>query len=265
MYNLENKVIWITGASSGIGEACAYELSKYQTSLILTSRNKMLLESVKQKCIANGSKCEILAYDLDNIENINDLVYSALSIYGHIDIMFHNAGISQRGIAGDTLFEVDEKIMKINFFSSIKISKLLLAHFVQRKQGTFIVTTSISGKFGFPLRSAYSASKHALYGYYESIEAEYYKDNIKVLFVCPGRVHTNISLNALDHNGVEHAKLDEGQAQGIQSNEAAKKIIKAIKKQKTEVYVGSKEILMVYIKRFFPKLSKIIVRKIKPT
>ncbi|MCK9255568.1 MAG: SDR family NAD(P)-dependent oxidoreductase [Bacteroidales bacterium] len=265
MLNLNNKIVWITGASSGIGEACVYELAKEKAKIIITARNKDKLEKIKQKSLELGaSDCKVLDYDLSDIENIENLVEQANSFFGKIDIMFNNAGISQRALAGDTIFEVDKKIMDINFFAPVKISKLLLKKFIENGSGTFVVTTSITGRFGFPLRSAYSASKHALYGFFETVHAEYFDKNINVVLVCPGRVNTNISYYALEKDGTQHSKLDPGQAGGISSEKAAKKIVKAIKKQKPEVLVGGKELLMLYIKRFLPALSRKLTRKIKP-
>lgn len=265
MSKFKDKTIWITGASSGIGEACAYLLAQEKANLIITSSRVESLLKVQDKCIKYGSNCEILPYDLSYIDGIPELVKKALSLFGSIDIVYNNAGISQRAKAGETLFEVDKKIMDINFFAPVLISKLLLPEMIKNGGGIIAVTTSISGKFGFPLRSIYSASKHALYGFFETINAEYFNDNIKVVIVCPGRVNTNISLNALEHDGKQHGKLDDGQAGGISSVSAAKKILKAIDKGKPEIMVGGKELLMVYIKRFLPTLARKLVRKIKPT
>jgi dehydrogenase/reductase SDR family member 7B len=264
MQSFSHKTIWITGASSGIGEACAYLFAKENANLILTALEADKLEEVKLKCISLGGKCEILPYDLSNVDGIEELVKKALAFFGRIDIMYNNAGISQRGMAGDTLFSVDRKIMEVNFFAPVKITKLLLPQMIANGGGTIAVTTSISGRFGFPLRSAYSSSKHALYGFFETLHAEYYDKNIRVVIVCPGRVQTNISFYALEKDGKQHSKFDAGQAGGMTTEAAAKKIVKAIKKQKPEVLVGKKELLMVYIKRFFPNLSRKLVRKIKP-
>ncbi len=261
---IKDKVIWITGASSGIGEACAYQLAKEHACLILTARNTDKLTQISEKCIALGGTCKILPYDLSDIEGIPALVKNALSLYGRIDIMYNNAGISQRAKAGDTLFEVDKKIMDLNFFAPVLITKLLLPEMIKNGGGTFVTTTSISGRFGFPLRSAYSSSKHALYGFFETVLAEYYNDNIRVVMVCPGRVKTNISFYALEQNGKQHGQMDAGQAGGISSEKAAKKIVRAIQKQKPEVLVGGKELLMVYFKRFIPALNRKLARNIKP-
>jgi len=259
----DNKTIWITGASSGIGEACAYLLAKENANLILTALEANKLEEIQKKCLATGGKCEILPYDLSDIEGIPSLVETALLFFGRIDIMFNNAGISQRAKAGETLFEVDKKIMDINFFAPVRISKLLISKMLENGGGTFVTTTSISGRFGFPLRSAYCASKHALYGFFETIHAEYYHQNIRCVMVCPGRVKTNISFYALEKNGEQHGKMDAGQAHGISVEKAAKKIVRAIRMQKSEQLVGGKELVMVYIKRFIPALCRKLVRKIR--
>lgn len=265
MTKFNNKTVWITGASSGIGEACAFLFAKGKANLILTASREDALKIIREKCILLGAKCEILPYDLSDIEGIPALVDTALKCFGGIDILYNNAGISQRGVAGDTLFAVDKKIMDINYFAPVLITKLVLPGMLVKQYGTIAVTTSIAGRFGFPLRSAYSASKHALYGFFESLQAEYYNRNIRVVMICPGRVNTNISMNALESDGKKHAVLDSGQSGGISAEKAAGKIVKAIYKQKPEVLVGGKELFMVTIKRFFPSIARILVRKIKQT
>lgn len=265
MAKFENKTVWITGASSGIGEACALLFAKEKANLILTSSRVEALKIIQDKCIQQGAKCEILPCDLSAMEGIPALVEAALNCFGGIDILYNNAGISQRGLAADTLFEVDKKIMDINYFAPVLITKLVLPGMLAKQYGTIAVTTSIAGRFGFPLRSSYSASKHALYGFFESLQAEYYDRHIRVVLICPGRVMTNISMNALESNGQKHAVLDSGQEGGITAEKAAHKIVRAIYKQRPEVLVGGKELLMVSIKRFLPGLSRILVRKIKPT
>jgi short-subunit dehydrogenase len=265
MAKFENKTVWITGASSGIGEACAHVFAKEKANLILTATNTEALLTVRNKCLELGGNCKILPYDLSLTDGIPGLVVDAFKCFGTIDVLFNNAGVSQRGKAGDTLFEVEKKIMDINYFAPVLITKGVLPEMLKRGNGTIAVTSSIAGKFGFPLRSSYSASKHALYGYFETLQAEYFDRNIRVVMICPGRVNTNISMNALENNGKKHALLDSGQAGGISADKAAVKIVNAIYKQKPEVFVGGKELLMVTIKRFFPSLSRLLVRKIKPT
>ena len=262
---LQNKTIWITGASSGIGEACAYLFAREKANLILTATRADRLAEVRQECLRLGARCEILPYDLSDLIHMDVLTDKAIALFGHIDIAFLNAGISQRSTTLETSAGVDEKIMNVNFFAPVKITKQLLPSMIAQGGGTIAVTSSISGKFGFPLRSAYAASKFALYGFFETVQAEYYNDRIRVVMVCPGRIKTNISYNALEADGKKHGRMDEGQEKGMPAEKAARKIVKAIKRQKPEVLVGGSELLMVYIKRFLPALSRRLARRINPT
>ena len=262
---LKGKIVWITGASSGIGESTAYELAKIGAKLILSSNQKKELELVKNKCIELGTLCHSVFFDLTDMANIPDKVKEAASKYGTVDILFNNGGISQRSTTLETPIDVDRKIMEINYFGGIQLTKHILPVFISNGGGHIVVTTSIAGKFGFPLRSAYCASKHALYGYYETVRAEMVKHNIKVTFICPGRVQTNISINALTKEGEAHGKMDEGQDTGVSAEKAAKQIVLAIRKEKREKLIGGKELLMVYIKKYLPCLFFRIVHKIKPT
>lgn len=262
---IKRKTIWVTGASSGIGEACAYLYARQGVNLILTATRAEKLAEVQQECIRLGAQCAVLPFDLSNLKHIDELTDNAIAAFGKIDIAFLNAGISQRSKILETDDKVDEKIMAVNFFAPVKISKRLLPEMINQGGGTIAVTTSISGKFGFPLRSAYASSKFALYGFFETLQAEYWDQNIRVVMVCPGRVRTNISYNALEADGKKHGQMDEGQDSGISSEKAAKKIVRAIEKQKPEVLVGGKELLMVHIKRFCPGLARKMVRKIKTT
>ncbi len=229
MQVLKGKTIWITGASSGIGEACAYIFAQEKAHLILTGTRVEKLKEVQAACIRLGTQCKILPYDLSDLEHIDELTDKAITAFGNIDVAFLNAGISQRSRALDTAYAVDEKIMDVNFFAPIKITKRLLPEMIENGGGTIAVTSSISGKFGFPLRSAYASSKFALYGFFETIHAEYYSQNIRVVMVCPGRVKTNISFNALEADGRKYGRMDDGQNSGITAEKAAQKIVKAIK------------------------------------
>jgi len=260
----KNKVIWVTGASSGIGEACAYELSKQNAKLILTALEDISLQIVKEKCLLLGAQevC-VFSADFSQLESLEQLAENAWNCFGVIDLLFNNAGISQRATTIETNFEVIKKIMNVNYFAPVILTKIILPKMAEEGGGQIAVTTSISGKFGFPLRSAYCSSKYALHGFFETVAAEYFNNNIQITIVCPGRVQTNISLYALEKDGKPHGKLDPGQAKGITAEKASKKIVRAFEKRKPEVLVGKYELIMVYIKRFFPNLCRIIIRKIK--
>ena len=257
--------VWITGASSGIGEACAYRYAAQGASLVLTSSSAQRLEKVAEKCrTAGATKVVVLPYDFNNNDGISGLVQKAWEATGGIDIAMLNAGISQRTTVEDTSIEMVRKIMEVNYFAPVAIAKEILPKMVARGGGHIAATTSIAGRFGFPLRCGYSSSKFALYGFFETLAAEYHKAGIKVTLVCPGRVSTNISMYALDKGGKPHGELDPGQKNGMPADIAARIITKAIAKGKREVLVGRKELLMVYIKRFFPGLCARLSRKIKP-
>ena len=257
--------IWITGASSGIGEACACRYAEQGARLVLTSSSAERLETVAAKCRELGaSEVAVLPYDLSVTEGIDILVEKAWAVFKGIDIVMLNAGISQRTNVEDTSMEMVRKIMEINYFAPVAIAKELLPRMVSAGGGKIAVTTSIAGRFGFPLRCGYSSSKFALYGFFETLQAEYYNAGIKVTIVCPGRVNTNISRYALDKGGKPHGVMDPGQAGGMSAEKAAQIITRAISKGKREVLVGRKELLMVYIKRFFPGLCATLARKIKP-
>ena len=257
--------VWITGASSGIGEACAYRYAEEGARLVLTSSSVNRLEPVAARCRELGaSEVTILPYDLTCLDGIDALTDKAWEVSKGIDIVMLNAGISQRTDVEETSMEMVRKIMEINYFAPVAIAKSLLPRMVGRGCGKIAVTTSIAGRFGFPLRCGYSSSKFALYGFFETLQAEYHDKGIRVTIVCPGRVQTNISRYALDKGGKPHGVMDPGQADGMTAEAAARVITRAIAKEKKEVLVGRKELLMVYIKRFFPGLCATLARKIKP-
>lgn len=259
------QTVWITGASSGIGEACAYRYALLGCRLILTSSSRANLENVADRCREKGAGgVRVLPYDFNEPDGIKLLVREAWDAFNGIDIVFCNAGISQRTSVEDTPMPMVRKIMEVNFFAPVALAEAILPLMVLNGGGRMAVTTSIAGRFGFPLRCGYSASKHALYGLFETLRAEYHDSGISVTIVCPGRVRTNISVNALDKGGVRHGVMDPGQAGGISAEKAAKTIVRAISKRRNEVLVGGKELVMVYVKRFFPGFSAKLARRIKP-
>ena len=208
----------------------------------------------------------VLPLDLEDYENLTDKVTKAVSFFGSIDVLVNNGGISQRSLVKDTSIKVDKRLMDINYLGTVALTKALLPHFIENKSGHFVVTTSIVGKIGTPLRSTYAATKHALHGFFDSLRAEHYNDNIAVTLVCPGFVTTNVSRNALTGNGTPQNKMDSATANGIDPDRFAELMLKAIKNKKEEVYIaGAKEKLGVYTKRFFPKLLSKMIWKLSVT
>jgi len=261
--DFDNKVVWITGASSGIGEALAVAISGLNARLILSARREQELERVKGIC-AQNSEVIILPLDLAEADTLEAKAREAEGMFGHIDILINNGGISQRDKVINTSMEVDRRLMEVNYFGSIALSKYVLPEMVKRKSGQHVVISSAVGIISTPLRAGYSASKHALHGWYDALRSEHHDDNIIVTLVCPGYVNTNISYSALMGDGKEQNLLDKAQQNGLTPAYFSKKAVRAILKEKQEVYIGgSLEILGIYVKRFIPGLFSFMIRKIK--
>lgn len=261
----KDKVIWITGASSGIGEALTYALHKRGAKLILSSRRGEALKEVKENCSGDSSDIHILTLNLAKTNELSSKAQEALSIYGHIDYLFNNGGISQRSEAVDTKLEVTQKVMDINFMGSVALTKAVLPSMIERKHGHIVVTSSVMGKFGTRLRSSYAASKHALHGYFDCLRQEVYGDNIQISLVCPGFIKTDVTKNALEGDGTKHNKMGKGQKKGMSPNDFAEKLLPKIAKKKDEIYIGGKEITGIYLKRWVPSLLKRMLRNSEVT
>ena len=261
----DSKVVWITGASSGIGEALAYEFLKENAKIIISSNDIEGLENVRNNCVKLGKECTVKPFDLANSDEINKTVKEVIDEFGKVDILVNNGGVSQRSYAHETPIELDRKVMEIDYFGAVSLTKSVIPHMINNGGGNIAVTSSISGKFGFPLRSAYSAAKHALHGFFETLGMELREKAIYVTIVCPGRVKTDISKNALKSDGTPYGKMDDGQNFGIPVEKCARKYLSAIRKRKRETYIGSKEVLMVYFKRYLPRLFYKIASNVKPT
>lgn len=261
---LEGKIAWITGASSGIGEALVKAFVTAGASVIASSNDPSGLLRVKSQC-GRPELVRCVAFDLSDTDNIGELVTDTLKDDGKIDYLLNIGGISQRARIEDTPLWLDRKIFEINFFGTIAFTKAVLPYMIRQKSGHILATSSISGRFGFPLRSAYSASKQALHGFFETLYLENKSNNIKVSVIIPGRVRTSISVHALDGQGREHGKMDDGQAGGLSPEEAAVIIMKGIRKDKREILVGKGEMMMLHVRRYMPWLFFRIADKIKST
>lgn len=259
----KNKVVWITGASSGIGEALAKTFASEGAKLILSARREEELNRVKKSLNLPDQDILILPLDLSDTSKINELSKTVIDKFGRIDILINNGGISQRSLTLETPIEIDRKIMEINFFGTIALTKSVLPYMIKQKSGHIIVMSSIAGKFGFFFRSSYSASKHALHGFFEALRMEIFKDEINVMLVCPGKIKTDISINAITGTGEKHNKMDKSQAEGLSAEECARQILKGIRNNKDELFIGGKELRAIWVKRFFPNLFTRLIRKQK--
>lgn len=257
----KNKWVWITGASSGIGEALAIDLSSRGASLIISARNTKALEEVAKKCIG---KTLIVPLDLSIAEQIT-LAYQKVKQENiQVDILINNGGMSQRGLVKNTDLAVHRRLLEVNYFGSVQLTALVLPQMLERKKGHIVGVSSIVGQFGFPLRSSYAASKHALKGFLETLYLEENNNGIDVSIVYPGRINTEISRHALDEKGNPSAKMDEGLANGMDVNVCAKKIVRGIEKKKIEIFVGKRELLLLFIRRYTPAIFFKIAKNIKP-
>ncbi len=263
--HFEGKTIWITGASSGIGEALALGWAAQKTRLILSARNADKLTRVQEECVRAGSDTMIAVMDLSDIDSISKTAGEVMNKYPHIDILVNNGGISQRSLAAETPVKVDRMVMETNFFGAITLTKLVLPSMINNKSGHIVVISSVVGKFGFPLRTAYSASKHALQGYFDSLRAELRNDNIKVSVVSPGRIQTNISINAINRKGQKHGIMDPGQSNGIPVTQCANKIIKSVSKGKKDIIIAKQERIMIFFRKFLPSLYYQLASRVNAT
>jgi dehydrogenase/reductase SDR family protein 7B len=256
------KTILITGASSGIGKALALQLANSKNTLLLVARNMDALQNVKTDCENNGATVHLFQADLSLMASVEALAHQVLQSVSHLDILINNAGISQRSQAEETSETVDRQIMELNFFSPVKLTKLLWSLLIKSPHANIVNISSVTGTFGFPQRSAYAASKHAVEGFFESWMLENKQPNVFFTTVAPGRILTNISYNALKNDGSKHQTLDEGQAKGIKAEVCAAQIVKAINHNQRKVYIVKQERILLLLHRFFPGLFVYLVKKL---
>jgi dehydrogenase/reductase SDR family protein 7B len=261
---MEDKIVWITGASSGIGEALVYAYNAAGAKLIISSRNGDQLSRVKSNCKDNFN-VRILQLDLEDNNSLSSKAEDAIRIFGRIDILINSGGISQRSLALETDVNTEKRFLDINFWGTVTLSKAVLPRMIAQNSGSIVCISSLVGKFGTRYRSAYAASKHALHGYFDSLRIELENPNIHIMLACPGFVRTNVTINALTADGSTQGTMDDAQENGMSPEKCAKLMIKAINAKKEEVYIGGKETNGVLLKRFFPKLFSKIIRKAKVT
>jgi dehydrogenase/reductase SDR family protein 7B len=253
------RVVWITGASSGIGRELALAFDRKGAKLILSSRRREALEEVRARCREPGA-VEVVPLDLAEPEALPDIASDVLLRRGRVDIMVHNAGVAHRDLAVDTPVSIDRRIMETNYFGPVTLTKALLPHMLERGSGRFVVVSSMSGVYGAPRVSAYAASKHALHGFFESLRAELHGAGVHVTIVIPGFIRTPITEHALTGTGAPYGRSLAIHERGMSAAECADRILRAVAAGKEEALVGGSEILTVYLNRLFPRLLARIVR-----
>ncbi|MBL0050082.1 MAG: SDR family NAD(P)-dependent oxidoreductase [Bacteroidetes bacterium] len=260
--NIKGKVIWITGASSGMGEALALEANSLGAKVIISARNVEKLKSLSAQ-LGSESNHLILPFDVSKIENTDTLIKAIIEKFGRIDILINNAGIAQKSFAIETTQQVEQQIMDTNFFGIVTLSKAVAMQMIKQGGGQIAVTTSLLGKFGLPMYAAYCASKHALYGYFDAWRGELQSKNVSINIVCPGNINTNVSYNSLLGNGELMQQNSQAQAKGMDAKVAAKKILKAISKNQRHTYIGRFDILAVPFRNFAPGIFYWLIGKMQ--
>jgi short-subunit dehydrogenase len=257
-----NKVVWITGASSGIGEALAYAFAAEGALLVLSARREEELQRVAKAC----GNAYVLPFDMLSLSEHADRVQDVIQTYGRIDYLVLNAGVSQRSFVKDTEFDVYRRLFEVNFFSIVSLTQAVLPVFTAQKSGVFVPIASVAGRISTPRRAAYGATKHALIGFFDSVRAEVFNDGIRVTTILPGYIKTNISLHAMNEKGEAYGKMDPNQAKGLDPGFTAQKILQAVLAEKNEFFVGGfLEGFGLFVKRFFPSIMPFMLRKIKNT
>lgn len=256
-----NQIVWVTGASSGIGKACAESWARRGATVVLSARKAETLDAVASPLRDNGADVHVVTLDLSNSDSLQAVAQHVEEKIGPVDVMVHCGGISQRSKAIETDLDVDRRVMEIDYFGTLALTKALLPGMVKRGRGHFVVVTSLMGLFSSPFRSGYCGAKHALHGFFESLRAEHHDDGLKVTMVCPGFIRTNISLNAVVGDGSQQGTMDAKTGAGMTAEQCAERMVKAVERNKAEVLIGRYEILAAYIKRLSPALLRRIVRR----
>lgn len=257
----QDQVIFITGASSGIGRQLALLLAQEKARLILSARHAATLEAVQQECLQYTPFCEILTMDITLPEQVSAGAEKAWQLYGRIDVLINNAGVTQRSKLIDTQVSAIRQLMEVNFFGPVMLTKALLPYFQQQQHGQIVVISSMAGLMGYPWRSGYNAAKHALQGYFETLQTEQPIPALHTTIVCPGRIQTPITYAAITADGSPFGKMDPGQAHGIPVEKCARRIITGMRKRKKQVLIAREERILLWFKRFFPPLFYFISRK----
>lgn len=260
----EGKVVWITGASAGIGEALARAFAARGARVVLSARRAERLEAVRAG-LPSPDEHLVLPLDLADPESLAAAAASAHARCGRIDVLVHNGGVSQRALARDTALAVDRRLMEVNYFGAVALTKAVLPAMLARRSGHVVVVSSLVGKIGTPLRSGYAASKHALHGFFDSLRAEVWREGIRVTVACPGFIRTEVSVNALTGDGAPQGSMDDAQAHGMASSACAAAIVRAVERGADEVLIGGKERWAVQLRRFFPGLFNRVIRTAKVT
>lgn len=235
---LKNKTVWITGASSGVGEGMATVFHREGATLILSARRRAELERVKASCTGGPGAVHVLPFDLCDPAEREAAVRDVLGAHPRLDVLVNNAGIGQRSAAKDTLPDVDRRIMEVDFFAPVALTKLVLPRMIEQKSGHLVVTSSVAGKHAVPHHSAYCAAKHALHGYFDTLRIEHLADHIDVTMLVIAGVRSNVFQHALTGDGSEYGASSWDQGAGITAEACAEQVVDGLLKREQELVIG---------------------------
>lgn len=256
-YDVKDNIVLITGASGGLGEACAKRFALSGAKVILCARNINELNRVKEEIVEAGTLHEPLVYSMDvtKLEDIENSVREIAEEHGPVDVLISNAGVSQRGSVNDCILDVHHSLMKINYFGQVNLVKAILPSMLTRKAGHIVSIGSVQGQVAIPFRSAYSASKHASQAFFDSLRAEVSQDNINVTVINPGYIRTNLSKNAVSSDGGKHGVLDATTASGMSPRFVANYVFDSVEYYEKEVTLADmKTNIALYLRTLFPSL-----------
>ena len=256
------KVVWVTGASSGIGKEIATHLDRIGARLLLSARNQAALSRWVESS-THPQNHRVIAFDLLDIASFPSVVESAYTAFGQIDVLINNGGISQRSLALETQLEVDRKVMEVDYFAPVALTKAVVPLMKNLGRGEIINIASVAGKIGSPMRSAYAGAKHALIGFMDCLRAEIEQDNVRVINICPGFVKTNISYNALTGDMNQYDQLDDEIASGMPVEEFVRILLNKLSSNQSEIIIArGKPKLGYHLRRLLPNFYHRLLPKI---
>lgn len=262
MTTIADRIVWITGASAGIGAGLARRLAERGARLALSARDAAALEALRRE-LPQPDRHLVVPVDVTDDAAVAAAGARIAAELGRVEILIANAGVSQRSEVAETSVGTYRRLLDINFFGVVSSVKAVLPAMLAAGQGHIAVTSSVVGKYGSPLRSGYSASKHAVHGFLESLRAEVHDKGLRVTLVCPGFVSTEISTRALVGDGSAYGILDAKQAAGLSVEECVRRYVAAIEGDVPEVVMGGLEARAVTIARFAPWAFRRLIRRVE--
>jgi len=259
--NSKNKIVWITGASSGIGEALTYAYAKSGATVVISARRVEELNRVKNNCGENAARIFTVPLDLANLGDVTYIYKEFKKMAGGApDILINNGGMGHLGDALLMQERIERQVMEVNFWGHVALTKAVLPDMLARKSGSIVAISSILGHFGSPGLAAYAASKHAVLGYFESLREELIGTGVNVALVAPGFINTNVTKASLTATGEVYGQNSVAQEKGMSPEIFAEKLITKIEKKKNYIFIGRSEIFAVPFKHFAPNLFFAVMR-----